>query len=90
MREERTLSWDQLQQSILSKLYYLMLNGSQAQNAGLLFKVRVVGGSASYSYLSPQDGHPLFHPAVDRALKLCGPGGPPHVKLVIEWEHKIK
>uniref|UniRef100_A0A8K9XP23 ubiquitinyl hydrolase 1 n=1 Tax=Oncorhynchus mykiss TaxID=8022 RepID=A0A8K9XP23_ONCMY len=90
MREERTLSWDQLQQSILSKLYYLMLNGSQAQNAGLLFKVRVVGGSASYSYLSPQDGRPLFHPAVDRALKLCGPGGPPHVKLVIEWEHKIK
>ncbi|KAK6300528.1 hypothetical protein J4Q44_G00286260 [Coregonus suidteri] len=90
MREERTLSWDQLQQSILSKLYYLMLNGSQAQNAGLLFKIRVVGGSASYSYLSPQDGRPLFHPAVDRALKLCGPGGPPHVKLEIEWEHKIK
>nr|XP_046186097.1 ubiquitin carboxyl-terminal hydrolase 43-like [Oncorhynchus gorbuscha] len=90
MREERTMSWDQLQQSILSKLYYLMLNGSQAQNAGSLFKVRVVGGSASYSYLSPQDGRPLFHPAVDRALKLCGPGGPPHVKLVIEWEHKIK
>uniref|UniRef100_A0A8K9WRW7 ubiquitinyl hydrolase 1 n=1 Tax=Oncorhynchus mykiss TaxID=8022 RepID=A0A8K9WRW7_ONCMY len=90
MREERTMSWDQLQQSILSKLYYLMLNGSQAQNAGSLFKIRVVGGSASYSYLSPQDGRPLFHPAVDRALKLCGPGGPPHVKLVIEWEHKIK
>ena len=31
MREDRTISWDQLQQSILSKLYYLMLNGSQAQ-----------------------------------------------------------
>lgn len=25
-----------------------------------------------------------------RALKLCGPGGPPHVKLIIEWEHRIK
>uniref|UniRef100_A0A6Q2X3D7 ubiquitinyl hydrolase 1 n=1 Tax=Esox lucius TaxID=8010 RepID=A0A6Q2X3D7_ESOLU len=83
-REERSLSWDQLQQSLLSKLYYLMLNGSQAQNAGVLFKIRVVGGSASYSYLSPQDARPLFHPAVDRALKLCGPGGPPHVKLVID------
>ncbi|XP_010871283.2 ubiquitin carboxyl-terminal hydrolase 43a isoform X2 [Esox lucius] len=89
-REERSLSWDQLQQSLLSKLYYLMLNGSQAQNAGVLFKIRVVGGSASYSYLSPQDARPLFHPAVDRALKLCGPGGPPHVKLVIEWDHKTK
>lgn len=25
-----------------------------------------------------------------RALKFLGPGGPPHVKLVIEWEHKTK
>ncbi|KAF3687520.1 Ubiquitin carboxyl-terminal hydrolase 43 [Channa argus] len=90
VREDRSVSWDQLQQSILSKLYYLMLNGSQAQNAGVLFKIRVVGGSAAYSYLSPQDSRPLYHPAVDRALKLCGPGGPPHVKLVIEWEQKTK
>ncbi|XP_076583886.1 ubiquitin carboxyl-terminal hydrolase 43a [Chaetodon auriga] len=90
MREDRSISWDQLQQSILSKLYYLMLNGSQAQNAGVLFKIRVVGGAAAYSYLSPQDSRPLYHPAVDRALKFCGPGGPPHVKLVIEWEHKTK
>ncbi|XP_071778632.2 ubiquitin carboxyl-terminal hydrolase 43a [Centroberyx gerrardi] len=90
MREDRSISWDQLQQSILSKLYYLMLNGSQAQNAGVLFKIRVVGGSAAYSYLSPKDSRPLYHPSVDRALKFCGPGGPPHVKLVIEWEHKIK
>ncbi|XP_041789036.1 ubiquitin carboxyl-terminal hydrolase 43a [Chelmon rostratus] len=90
MREDRSISWDQLQQSILSKLYYLMLNGSQAQNAGVLFKIRVVGGAAAYSFLSPQDSRPLYHPAVDRALKFCGPGGPPHVKLVIEWEHKTK
>ncbi|AWP05830.1 putative ubiquitin carboxyl-terminal hydrolase 43 [Scophthalmus maximus] len=90
MREDRSISWEQLQQSILSKLYYLMLNGSQAQNAGVLFKIRVVGGSAAYSYLSPQDSRPLYHPAVDRALKFCGTGGPPHVKLVIEWDHKTK
>ncbi|KAF7662999.1 hypothetical protein LDENG_00221560, partial [Lucifuga dentata] len=90
MHEDRNVSWDQFQQSILSKLYYLMLNGSQAQNAGVLFKIRVVGGSAAYSYLSPQDSRPLYHSAVDRALKFSGPGGPPHVKLIIEWEHKIK
>ncbi|XP_040046969.2 ubiquitin carboxyl-terminal hydrolase 43 isoform X1 [Gasterosteus aculeatus] len=90
MREDRSISWDQLQQSILSKLYYLMINGAQAQNTRVLFNVRVVGGSAFYSYLSPQDGRPLFHPAVDRALKLCCSGGPPHVKLIIEWEHRIK
>lgn len=90
MREDRSISWDQLQQSILSKLYYLMINGAQAQNTRVLFNIRVVGGSAFYSYLSPQDGRPLYHPAVDRALKLCSSGGPPHVKLIIEWEHRIK
>ncbi|XP_064180205.1 ubiquitin carboxyl-terminal hydrolase 43a [Anguilla rostrata] len=91
MREDRTISWDQLQQSILSKLYYLMVNSTQTQNLGTPFKIRVVGGSASCSYLSPQDGRPpLYHPAVDRALKFCGPGGPPHVKFIIEWEHKVK
>lgn len=36
------------------------------QNAGKLFRIRVVGGSAAYSYLSPQDSRPLSHPAVDR------------------------
>uniref|UniRef100_A0A1A8GSF4 ubiquitinyl hydrolase 1 n=1 Tax=Nothobranchius korthausae TaxID=1143690 RepID=A0A1A8GSF4_9TELE len=90
MREDRSISWDQLQQSILSKLYYLMINGAPAQNTRVLFNVRVVGGSPFYSYLSPQDGRPLYHPTVDRALKLCGSGGPPHVKLIIEWEHRVK
>ncbi|XP_038162233.1 ubiquitin carboxyl-terminal hydrolase 43-like [Cyprinodon tularosa] len=90
MREDRSISWDQLQQSILSKLYYLMINGAHAQNIRVLFNIRVVGGSTFYNYLSPQDGRPLYHPAVDRALKLCGSGGPPHVKLIIEWEHRVK
>ncbi|KAK6269268.1 hypothetical protein J4Q44_G00394150 [Coregonus suidteri] len=31
-----------------------------------------------------------FDPFVPRALNLCGSGGPPHVKLIIEWEHRIK
>ncbi|XP_068177422.1 ubiquitin carboxyl-terminal hydrolase 43a [Antennarius striatus] len=90
MHEDRNMSWDQLQQSILSKLYYLMQNGSQTQNIGMLFKIRVVGVSASYSYLTPQDIRPLNHPTVDRVLKTCGPGGPLHLKLVIEWDHKTK
>ncbi|XP_068606936.1 ubiquitin carboxyl-terminal hydrolase 43a [Brachionichthys hirsutus] len=90
MHEDRSVSWDQLQQSIFSKLYYLMQNGSQTQNIGMLFKIRVVGVSATYSYLTPQDIRPLYHPAVERVLKTCGPGGPVHVKLVIEWDHKTK
>ncbi|KAG7459531.1 hypothetical protein MATL_G00211750, partial [Megalops atlanticus] len=90
MLEDRNIPWEQLQQSVLAKLRYLMINGTQAQNAGVLFKIRVVGGLAPHSYLSPQDSRPLCHPAVDRALKFCGTGGPPHVKLIIEWDHKTK
>ncbi|XP_028841305.1 ubiquitin carboxyl-terminal hydrolase 43 isoform X2 [Denticeps clupeoides] len=90
MREDRSVSWEELQQSVLSKLYYLMINGAQPQNARVLFRIRVVGGSVSCSYLSPQDSRPLYHPAVDRALRMCGSGGAPHVKLVVEWEDRIK
>uniref|UniRef100_A0A671K4V7 ubiquitinyl hydrolase 1 n=1 Tax=Sinocyclocheilus anshuiensis TaxID=1608454 RepID=A0A671K4V7_9TELE len=63
---------------------------ARAQGTTQLFRICVVGGSASCSYLSPHDSRPLCHPTVDRALKLCGPGGPLHVKLVIEWENRIK
>ncbi|XP_026118786.1 ubiquitin carboxyl-terminal hydrolase 43a [Carassius auratus] len=88
MRVERTLSWDHLQQSVCNKLYLFQKNTIMKTTE--LFRIRVVGGSASCSYLSPHDSRPLCHPTVDRALKLCGPGGPLHVRLVIEWENRIK
>uniref|UniRef100_A0AAV2KKW1 Uncharacterized protein n=1 Tax=Knipowitschia caucasica TaxID=637954 RepID=A0AAV2KKW1_KNICA len=28
--------------------------------------------------------------SVPMALTLCGSGGPPHVKLVVEWEPRLK
>uniref|UniRef100_A0A674J9N3 ubiquitinyl hydrolase 1 n=1 Tax=Terrapene triunguis TaxID=2587831 RepID=A0A674J9N3_9SAUR len=87
-REDRAISWEQLQQCILSKMRYLMRN--EAQGVGDLFRVRVAGGSVACSYLSPQDGRPLYHPAVDRALQFSGLGGPPHVKLVVEWDPNTK
>ncbi|XP_052454758.1 ubiquitin carboxyl-terminal hydrolase 43-like [Carassius gibelio] len=88
MRVEKTLSWAHLQQSVCNKLYLFKKNA--IIKTAELFRMRVVGGSASCSYLSPHDSRPLCHPTVDRALKLCGPGGPLHVKLVIEWENRIK
>lgn len=37
-------------------------------------------------YLEPDLQHPLFMEAVDQSLALCSEeGGPPHVKLVLEW-----
>ncbi|KAJ8945723.1 hypothetical protein NQ314_009085 [Rhamnusium bicolor] len=43
------------------------------------------------SYLEPKLEHPLFMEAVDQALALCSEdGGPPHVKLVLEWTGDAK
>ncbi|XP_012373292.1 ubiquitin carboxyl-terminal hydrolase 43 [Octodon degus] len=90
IREDRTISWAQLQQCILSKVRYLMRSEAPAQNLGSLFSIRVVGLSLACSYLSPQDSRPLCHWAVDRALHLRRPGGPPHVKLAVEWDCATK
>uniref|UniRef100_A0A8C5R3A9 ubiquitinyl hydrolase 1 n=1 Tax=Leptobrachium leishanense TaxID=445787 RepID=A0A8C5R3A9_9ANUR len=90
MREERTMSWDQLQHCILGQIRYLMKDDAPSPNGSALFRIRVVGGPASSSYLSPKDAHPLLHPAVNQALQMSGAGGPPHVKLAIEWDPKTK
>ncbi|XP_008853956.1 ubiquitin carboxyl-terminal hydrolase 43 isoform X2 [Nannospalax galili] len=89
VREDRTISWAQLQQCILSKVRCLMKTEAPAQILGSLFSVRVVGLSLACSYLSPQDSRPLCHWAVDRALHLRRPGGPPHVKLAVEWDSSV-
>lgn len=89
IREDRTISWAQLQQCILSKVRCLMRSEVSAQDLGTLFSIRVVGLSLACSYLSPQDSRPLCHWAVDRALHLRRPGGPPHVKLAVEWDSSV-
>ncbi|XP_063817110.1 ubiquitin carboxyl-terminal hydrolase 43 [Pseudophryne corroboree] len=90
LREDRTMSWDQLEQSIMGKIQYLLRNNAHPTSGGVFFHIRVVGAPASSCYLSAKDARPLQHPAVSRALQLCGTGGPPHVKLAIEWDPKTK
>ncbi|XP_010791243.1 ubiquitin carboxyl-terminal hydrolase 31-like [Notothenia coriiceps] len=53
------------------------------------FTLRVVG-VVGITYLLPQEEQPLCHPSVERAFKSCGPGGPPHVKIVVEWDKETK
>ncbi|XP_055973745.1 ubiquitin carboxyl-terminal hydrolase 43 [Sorex fumeus] len=90
IREDRAISWAQLQQRILSKVHPLMKSKASVQNLGSLFSIRVVGLSVPCSYLSPQDKRPLYHWAVDRVLHLRKPGGPPHIKLAVEWDSWAK
>ncbi|NXP08013.1 UBP43 hydrolase, partial [Thinocorus orbignyianus] len=90
LREERGVSWEQLQQSILAQLRALLRGEVRAQGTGALFRIRLAGGSTPCAYLSPQDPRPLCHPAIDRALQLSEAGGPPHVKLTVEWDMSTK
>ncbi|NXV22666.1 UBP43 hydrolase, partial [Cepphus grylle] len=90
LREERGVSWEQLQQSILAQLRALLRGEVRVQGTGALFRIRLAGGSAPCAYLSPQDPRPLCHPAIDRALQLSEAGGPPHVKLTVEWDMSTK
>ncbi|XP_032607605.3 ubiquitin carboxyl-terminal hydrolase 43 [Taeniopygia guttata] len=90
LREERGVSWEQLQQNILAQLRGVLRGEVRPQGTGALFRIRLAGGSAPCTYLSPQDPRPLCHPAIDRALQLCGAGGPPHVRLTAEWDTSTK
>ncbi|XP_041265066.1 ubiquitin carboxyl-terminal hydrolase 43 [Onychostruthus taczanowskii] len=90
LREERGVSWEQLQQNILAQLRGVLRGEVRPQGTGALFRIRLAGSSAPWTYLSPQDPRPLCHPAIDRALQLCGAGGPPHVRLTVEWDTSTK
>ncbi|KAJ0060210.1 hypothetical protein NL108_004061, partial [Boleophthalmus pectinirostris] len=84
---ERTVTWDTLQKEILEKMRHLMRPGVIVQVGP--FTLRVVG-VVGITYLLPQEEQPLIHPSVERAFKSCGPGGPPHVKIVVEWDKETK
>ncbi|XP_060799099.1 ubiquitin carboxyl-terminal hydrolase 31 isoform X1 [Neoarius graeffei] len=84
---ERTVTWDVLQKAILEKMHHLLRQGVYIQVGP--FSLRVVG-VVGITYLLPQEEFPLCHPTVERAYKSCGAGGPPHVKIVVEWDKETK
>ncbi|XP_069036803.1 ubiquitin carboxyl-terminal hydrolase 31 isoform X1 [Lepisosteus oculatus] len=84
---ERTVTWDVLQKEILEKMRHLLRPGVYIQVGP--FSLRVVG-VVGITYLLPQEEQPLCHPTVERAYKSCGQGGPPHIKIVVEWDKETK
>jgi ubiquitin carboxyl-terminal hydrolase 31 len=54
-----------------------------------LFHIRIADGLGDGipTYLDPTLDHPLYMEAVEQALALCEEdAGPPHLKLVLEWD----
>ncbi|KAJ7984549.1 hypothetical protein DPEC_G00355950 [Dallia pectoralis] len=84
---EKAVTWDILQKEILEKMRHLLRPGVFVQVRS--FSLRVVG-VVGITYLLPQEEQPLSHSSVERAYKSCGPGGPPHVKIVVEWDKETK
>ncbi|XP_062999485.1 ubiquitin carboxyl-terminal hydrolase 31 [Elgaria multicarinata webbii] len=84
---EKTIPWDLLQKEILEKMQYFLRPSACVQVCP--FSLRVVS-AVGITYLLPQEERPLCHLMVERALKSCGQGGTPHVKLVVEWDKETK
>ncbi|KAL8174933.1 UNVERIFIED_CONTAM: Ubiquitin carboxyl-terminal hydrolase 31 [Gekko kuhli] len=84
---EKTVPWDILQKEILEKMQFYLRPSACIQVCP--FSLRVVS-AVGITYLLPQEERPLCHLMVERALKSCGQGGTPHVKLVVEWDKETK
>ncbi|XP_061455431.1 ubiquitin carboxyl-terminal hydrolase 31 isoform X2 [Rhineura floridana] len=84
---EKAIPWDLLQKEILEKMQYYLRPSACVQVCP--FSLRVVS-AVGITYLLPQEERPLCHLMVERALKSCGQGGTPHVKLVVEWDKETK
>ncbi|XP_038675595.1 ubiquitin carboxyl-terminal hydrolase 31 [Scyliorhinus canicula] len=85
---DRKITWDALQKDILEKMRHLFRPGMFTEVGP--FSLRVLGGGMGKSYLSPQEEYPLCQLAAERAWKSCRPGGPQHIKIIVEWDRETK
>ncbi|XP_033736515.1 ubiquitin carboxyl-terminal hydrolase 43-like [Pecten maximus] len=80
-----------LQKEILANLGPCVKEGLLGQKLDTLFRLRLVSGSAARDYLPLDVEMPLYVQNVDRALSnYRSEYGPPHIKLVAEWDPAVK
>ncbi|EFA08548.2 ubiquitin carboxyl-terminal hydrolase 31 [Tribolium castaneum] len=96
MQVSRETSYEDLQKLLLKEMAPILHDDilTSAQPKGV-FKIRISDPACNDNeppcYLEPELEHPLFMEDVDQALALCSEeGGPPHVKLVIEFTQSAK
>ncbi|XP_055507258.1 ubiquitin carboxyl-terminal hydrolase 31 [Leucoraja erinacea] len=85
---DHKITWEGLQKAILDKMRHLFRPGMFTEVAP--FSLRVLGGAVGKCYLSPQEDYPLCQLAAERAWNSCRPGGPQHVKVIVEWDRDTK
>ncbi|KAF2906037.1 hypothetical protein ILUMI_00139, partial [Ignelater luminosus] len=91
MQVSRETSYEDLQKLMLKEMAPILHDDilTSSQPSGV-FRIRISDPACNDNeppcYLDPDLEHPLFMEAIDQALALCSEeGGPPHVKLVLEW-----
>ncbi|XP_065162140.1 ubiquitin carboxyl-terminal hydrolase 31 [Atheta coriaria] len=96
MQVNRETSYADLQKLMLKEMAPILHDDilTSSQPAGV-YKMRISDPAYNFNepatYLEPSLEHPLFMEAIDQALALCSEdGGPPHVKLVLEWSADAK
>uniref|UniRef100_UPI00398F2DB1 ubiquitin carboxyl-terminal hydrolase 31 n=1 Tax=Pristiophorus japonicus TaxID=55135 RepID=UPI00398F2DB1 len=85
---DRKTTWEGLQKDILEKMRHLFRPGMFTEVGP--FSLRVFGGGVGKCYLSPQEEYPLCQLVAERAWKSCRPGGPQHIKIMVEWDRETK
>ncbi|KAJ4444321.1 hypothetical protein ANN_06113 [Periplaneta americana] len=94
MQVGRETSYEDLQKLILKEMNAVLHDDILVNSQDIpLFHMRIVDGlgDGSPTYLDPTLDHPLYMEAVEQALALCEEdAGPPHLKLVLEWDLQSK
>lgn len=90
MQVDRETSYEDLQKLILKEMNAVLHDDILVSSQDIpLFHMRIADGlgDGSPTYLDPTLDHPLYMEAVEQALALCEEdAGPPHLKLVLEWD----
>ncbi|GLH04172.1 Ubiquitin carboxyl-terminal hydrolase nonstop [Gryllus bimaculatus] len=93
MQVGRETSYEDLQKLILKEMNTILHDDVLVNSQDIpLFRMRIADGlGGAGTYLDPTLDHPLYMEAVEQALALCEEdAGPPHLKLVLEWDLQAK
>lgn len=90
----RDISYTELQRKILQSMGSALKEDISTQSLSkqnVLFKLQVIDGMENKDYLPHDVEMPLYMPVVDRALSACDSNPElAHIKLIVEWETRIR
>ncbi|XP_005101606.1 ubiquitin carboxyl-terminal hydrolase 31 [Aplysia californica] len=91
LRVRRDITWKGLQKEILYRMGDAVCEEILSQKLSNLFDLKVYEGSSHCTYLDSDVEMPLYTQAAERGLgTLNADFGPPHIKVIAEWDTHTK